>query len=83
MNWKLLVLTAFLVAVLCGSTGCCGSLNAQFVKATDSNWKVMGPNYRAYVEGDEALTEGSKNRRLAAIDEFTALVAQAKAKVDE
>lgn len=80
MNWKLLV---FALIALLAVTGCWGTLNGQFVKAVDSNWKVMGPNYRTYVENNEALTDASKNRRLAAIDEFTELVKEAKAKVDE
>ena len=63
--------------------GCGGSLNEQFVKAVHSNWNVMGPDYKIYIEKDSGLTEGSKKRRLAAIDEFTKLVNEAKAKVDE
>ena len=63
--------------------GCWGTLNEQFVKAVDSNWNVMGPDYTAYVQADEALPEKSKERRLKAIAEFTLLIKEAKAKIEE
>ena len=63
--------------------GCWGTLNEQFVKAVDSNWKVMGPDYTGYVQADEVLHDASKNRRLKAIAEFTLLIKEAKAKIEE
>jgi len=60
-----------------------GTLNEQFVKAVDSNWKVMGPDYTGYVQADEVLHDASKNRRLKAIAEFTLLIKEAKAKIEE
>lgn len=64
--------------------GCFGhGLDEQFVKAVDSNWKVMGPDYTAYVQADAALPVASKERRLKAIAEFTLLIKEAKTKADE
>lgn len=79
------LLVLFLLCVLLTLIGGClgGGLDEQFVKAVDSNWKVMGQDYRGYVQGDGALSEASKNRRLKAIDEFSELVKEAKAKVDK
>ena len=78
----LLVLILLCVLLLL-TGGCWGTLNEQFVKAVDSNWKVMGSDYTAYVQADEVLPEASKERRLKAIAEFTLLITEAKAKVDE
>ena len=73
---KRLLLVLALVALMAGMTGCWGSVNEEFVRAVDSNWKTMGPNYRAYIEADAELPEASKKRRLAAVDDFTKLVKQ-------
>jgi len=80
---KRIVMVLALSALLFAVTGCCGSLNAQFVKAVDSNWTVMGKDYRKYVEADESLPEASKKRRLATIDDFSLLVKEAKADVEK
>lgn len=83
LRLQTLLVLFLLFALLLFAGGCWGTLNEQFVKAVDSNWKVMGPDYREYVQEDGALSEASKNRRLKAIDEFSELVKEAKAKVDE
>jgi hypothetical protein len=80
---KRIALVALLLGMLFAASGCWGTLNEQYVKAVDSNWKVMGPNYREYVEADESLPAQSKSRRISAIDEFTELVKKAKAKIEE
>lgn len=83
LRLQTLLVLVLLCVLLLFIGGCWGTLNEQFVKAVDSNWKVMGPDYRGYVQEDGALTEASKNRRLKAIDEFSELVKEAKAKVDK
>lgn len=78
------------VAILCvvglallAVTGCFGSgLDEEFVRAVDTNWKVIGPDYRAYLEKDESLSDQSKAIRLRAVDEFSRLVADAKADLE-
>jgi len=70
------------VALLALLTGCKG-LNETFVNAVDTNWKIMGPNYRKYIESDSKLPADSKKMRLDAIDEFTTMVAEHKAEVDK
>jgi len=79
----LLVLLLLCVLLLFVSGCLGGGLDEHFVRAVDSNWKVMGPDYTGYVQADEALHEASKERRLKAIAEFTLLVKEAKAKVDK
>ena len=64
-------------------SGCCGAgLDEEFVRAVDANWKVIGPDYRAYLEKDADLSAQSKAIRLRAVDEFSRLVADAKADVE-
>jgi len=75
-----IILAALAVLALCAG---CGGLNETFVRAVDSNWKVMGPDYATYVQADEVLPEASKERRLKAIAEFTLLIEEAKAKAAE
>jgi len=73
---------AILIAMALLFAGCC-TVDESFVRAVDDNWKIMGPNYRKYVEADTKLPETSKKQRLSAIDEFSDLVKEAKAAIDK
>lgn len=79
---RFMLIFLFVLAMSC-IAGCWGTLNEQFVRAVDSNWSVMGPNYTAYVQADEVLPEASKIRRLKALAEFTLLIEEAKAQIDK
>lgn len=74
-----IIVAVILLALLQG----CAGVNPTFVKAVETNWKVIGPDYRGYVEGDSSLAEESKKIRLQAIDEFTLLVAEAVDQVED
>jgi len=75
-----IILAALAVLVLCAG---CGGLNETFVRAVDSNWKVIGPDYKQYIEADGTIAERSKLIRLRTVAEFSKLVDEAMAKVDE
>ena len=77
MKW--ITLLAVLALLLAG----CGNLNETFVKAVDSQWTAVAPGYTRYVKADPNLPEASKTRRLKAIEEFNALVAEAKADIEK
>ena len=74
-----IIVVLILLALLQG----CAGVNPTFVKAVETNWKVMGPDYRGYVEKDSNISEESKEIRLQAIDEFTLLVAEAVDQVED
>jgi len=83
MVGRLMVILALLVLIVAMTAGCNGTLNEQFVRAVDSNWTLIGKEYRAYVDADESMSPSSKELRIKTIEEFTALVEEAKAKANE
>ena len=76
-----LLLLCVLLLFVCGCLG--GGLDEEFVRAVDKNWNVIGPDYRQYLDADEALSERSKLIRLRAVAEFTLLVKEAKAEFED
>ncbi len=77
---KKFMLVLALLALFC--VGCNG-LDETFTNAVDSNWKIMGPNYRKYIEADTKLPADSKKMRLDALDEFTEMVKEHKVELDK
>lgn len=48
-----------------------------YLTAAKANWEVIGPEYRAYVSGDAALTDEVKATRLRTAELFTKLLEEA------
>ena len=76
-----LLLLCVLLMLIGGCLG--GGLDKEFVRAVDKNWNVIGPDYKQYLDADEALSERSKSIRLRAVAEFTLLVKEAKAEFED
>lgn len=62
-----------IVAALCGCT-----VNQQFVSAVDRSWKLIGPEYTAYVLADENLQPESKATRIRTAKTLSELLEEAK-----
>jgi PBP1b-binding outer membrane lipoprotein LpoB len=69
-----LILLAFFFA------GC--SCNKAFVTGVDDYANTILPDYRAYVQNDESITEDSKRIRIQTADSFRALIDEAKTNSD-
>jgi len=83
MKTRIMLAALLALCALCFS-GCLGAgLDEEFVRAVDKNWKTFGPDLRQYIEKDAELPQASKDRRLRAVDEFTKLVGDAVADIDE
>lgn len=67
----------FAIAVLCLAAGC-SPPNEAFVRGVDAGWKRIGPLFRTYVDGDQAITQAQKDERKATADELQTLIEQAK-----
>ena len=65
-----LILVAFFYA------GC--SCNKELVAGVDDYATTILPDYRAYVNGDDSISEDSKRIRLQTADMFRALIDDAK-----
>jgi hypothetical protein len=72
--WIVLILIAFFYV------GC--SCNKPFVAGVDDYATTILPDYRAYVQNDESITEDSKRIRIQTADSFRALIDEAKANSD-
>ena len=84
MRLQTLLVLLLLCVLLLLVGGCLGNgLDEEFVRAVDKNWNVIGPDYKQYIEADEALSERSKSIRLRAVAEFTKLVDEAKAEFED
>lgn len=84
MRLQTLLVLLLLCVLLLLVGGCLGNgLDEEFVRAVDKNWNVIGPDYKRYLEADEALSERSKSIRLRAVAEFTKLVDEAKAEFED
>lgn len=56
----------------------CASPNQQFVQNTEKTWKLIGPEYRAYVEKDTGLSKEEKDDWKKLADSFDRLIEAAK-----
>ena len=70
-RWLLFLVCATLVLAGC-------SVNEQFVSAVDKAWVTIGPEYRAYVEADEAIGDDTKATRLRTAEILTETIEVAK-----
>lgn len=70
---KRLLIPIFIVVVFLA--GC--TPNQVFVKAVRQHTSVILPEYKAYIQNDDTLSEQSKTIRMESADELTALLAEA------
>lgn len=66
-----------LVLGLLSASGCCAP-NKAFVAGVDATWSVIGPEYEAYLTGDQALDAEARGVKLKTAAALTRLVAEAK-----
>lgn len=70
----------YAIAILTAlSLSACRAPDAAFVRAVDTNWNLIGPEYRAYVEADTGISAETKVTRKRTAELLTSLIQQAKA----
>ena len=70
------LLRYFAVLVCLLAVGC--GVNRAFVEAVSANWAAIGPEYVAYVEADQSLSDGERRSRLLTAELMNALIDEAQ-----